>query len=64
MPNQFVRKCEQEQLDLFQARPARPSLQSLPTQARIQATRLLAQLIAQHVSKQLGISDQKELIDE
>lgn len=62
--NQSVKKCELEQLDLFQTRPARPSLQSLPTKARVQATKLLAQLIVEHVSKQLEISDQKELIDE
>lgn len=64
MRNQSIKKCEQEQLDLFQAKSARPILQSLPTKARIQATKLLAQLIAEHVSKQLEISGQKELIDE
>lgn len=64
MPDRSFKKHETEQLNLFQARAARPTLQSLPTEVRRQAIHLLAQLIADHVSQKLEISDQKELIDE
>ena len=64
MQTGYPKRVELEQLDLFRPRPARPNWHSLPTEAKHRATELLAQLIADQVSKRLTVSDQKELIDE
>ena len=64
MPSRDFKNFESEQLDLFRPRATRPDWHSMPTEAKHRATEFLAQLIADHVSKLLTASDQKELIDE
>ena len=49
------------QLDLFEARPARPRWNDLPREARDEVTRYLAELVRHHAE---NLNDGKESEDE